>query len=138
MAPFAAPVFEGRNIRPSPPATTLHALLYAQVMQADSQAWRNVLLSTVAAALQQPPHERNPERRFLQAVATFPQDEVLRKLRLLGLPLDASLSVIAVELLPEPNGQAREPLTSQLGDVRIYRTSPLTPVPEICPPQVPV
>jgi hypothetical protein len=66
--------------------------------------------------------------------AVFAQDEIVRRLAILGLPLDSPLSVIAVELLPEPGSTAHEPLTSQLGEVRIYRTSPLTPVPEICPP----
>jgi hypothetical protein len=55
---------------------------------------------------------------------------------LLGLPLDSALSVIAVELLPEPNSPTTQPLGSELGEVRIYRTSPLTPVPAICPPMV--
>jgi hypothetical protein len=132
-APFASPVLNGQNIRPASPATTMFALLYAQVFQADGNAWRNILLNTALA----PPLRRHRERqdgRFMQAVAIFPQDEILRRLRILGLPLDSKLSVIAVEMLPEPNSPAREPLTSQLGDVRIYRTSPLTPVPEICPP----
>jgi hypothetical protein len=134
-APFAAPTFDGQNIRPSSPRTTLHALLYAQVMQADGQAWRNVLLSTVAAAPQRLRHEPHLDLRFRQGVATFSQDEIVRRLRILGLPIDASLSVITVELLPEPTSTVQNPLTSQLGDIRIYRTSPLTSVPEICPPQ---
>jgi hypothetical protein len=48
------------------------------------------------------------------------------------LALDSSLSVIAVELLPEPASNVANPLAAQLGDVRIYRTSPLTPVPKVC------
>jgi hypothetical protein len=45
--------------------------------------------------------------------------------------------------MPEPqatNANARvdqfnDPLGADLGKVRILRTSPLTPVPEICPPK---
>jgi len=132
-APFAAPVFDGQNIRTFPPRTTLHALLYAQVMQADGQAWRNVLLATGAAEFHRR-HQAHLDLRFVQGVITFPQDEILRRLRILGLPLDAPLSVVAVELLPEATSTTRNPLTSELGEVRIHRTSPLTPVPEICPP----
>ena len=135
-APFAAPVFDGQNIRAFPPRTTLQALLYAQVMQADGAAWRNVLLATGAAALPRR-QEAHLDLRFVQGVTTFPQDEILRRLRILGLPLDAALSVVAVELLPEPNSPTRDPLTAELGEVRIYRASPLTPVPEICPPPAP-
>ena len=57
-------------------------------------------------------------------------------LRMLGLPLDAKLSVIVVELLPEPGSPFQDPLERDLGQVRILRTSPLTAVPEICPPIV--
>jgi hypothetical protein len=134
-APFAAPVLDGQNIRPFVPTTRLHALLYVQVMQADGLAWRNILLATVAAEPQRLRQAIDRDLRFLQAAAIFPQDEILRRLRILGLPLDSSLSVVAVELLPETNSPTREPLTSELGDVRIYRTSTLTPVPQICPPQ---
>jgi hypothetical protein len=137
MAPYADPVFDGRNIRPFPPRTRLQALLYAQVLQADGQDWRNVLLDTAAASPQHVPQDAPRDLRFIEGAARFPQDEILRRLRILGLALDSPLSVIAVELLPEPASPAANPLTAQLGDVRIYRTSTLTPVPEICPPQLP-
>jgi hypothetical protein len=134
-APYAAPVFDGVNIRPFPPKTTLQGLLYVQVMQADAQAWRNVLLHTADASPQRL-HQERRDLRFIQGVIVFPQDEVQQRLALLGLPLDSALSVIAVELLPEPNSPTTQPLGSELGEVRIYRTSPLTPVPAICPPMV--
>src|SRR5262249_38270404 len=85
-APFASPVLNGQNTRPAAPATAMFALLYAQVIQADGKAWRNILLNTVPA----PPRPRHRERqdaRFTQAAAIFPQDEILRRLRILGLPL---------------------------------------------------
>ncbi|HEY6922171.1 MAG TPA: hypothetical protein VI653_01790, partial [Steroidobacteraceae bacterium] len=43
-APYAVPVFSGRNLLPTPPRSQLWALLYAQVTQADASANRNVLL----------------------------------------------------------------------------------------------
>ena len=65
----------------------------------------------------------------------FSQDEIVRRLNRLGLPLDASLSVIAVELLPELTSPFEDPLGRDLGQVRILRTSPLTAVPAVCPPE---
>jgi hypothetical protein len=67
----------------------------------------------------------------------FQQDEILQRLRRLGLPLDSPLSVIAVETLPEPDSPYGDPLDQDLGQVRILRTSPLTAVPEICPSDAP-
>ena len=64
----------------------------------------------------------------------FTQDDILAWLRLLGLPLNAQLSVITIELLPEPKSPFDDPLGEDLGQVRFLRTSPLTAVPEICSP----
>jgi hypothetical protein len=50
----------------------------------------------------------------------------------LGFSNDASLSVLAVELLPPVVGQRLDPLGVNLGSQRILRTSALTPVPVIC------
>ena len=44
-APYATPVFGGRNLLPAGPRTQLWALLYAQVTQADDTGQRNVLLA---------------------------------------------------------------------------------------------
>ena len=73
--------------------------------------------------------------RLAPAVMEFPQDEIVRRLNLLGLALDSSLSVIAVELLPEPTSSFEDPLGRDLGQVRILRTSQLTAVPAVCPPE---
>jgi hypothetical protein len=43
-APYATPVFAGRNLLPGVPHTQIWVLLYAQVTQADSASQRNVLL----------------------------------------------------------------------------------------------
>jgi len=134
-APHAVPVFQGRNECPFPPKTRIHTLLYAQVLQADGQSWRNILLHTVPGDQQRSREQLRPDLRFLQSVVIFPQEEIVRRLAALGLQLDSSLSVIAVELLPEPGTPFSEPLATHLGQVRILRTSPLTPVPAICPPR---
>jgi hypothetical protein len=42
------------------------------------------------------------------------------------------LSALAVELLPEPGSPFGDPLGQDLGQVRLLRTSPLTPVPAVC------
>lgn len=134
-APYALPVFGGRNLTPSRPRTEMWMLLYAQVTQADGADRRNVLLSRRAAPV--------PERRFTfgqgagfsaMGVAGFgywDEAEVEALLASLGLPLDSPLSVLAVEVLPEL-GRRGDPLGGNLGYVRILRTSPLAPVPSIC------
>jgi len=42
------------------------------------------------------------------------------------------MSVLAVELLPEPNGSFNDPLAGDLGQVRILRTSRLSAVDRDC------
>ncbi|MBL4678782.1 MAG: hypothetical protein JKY70_21705 [Mucilaginibacter sp.] len=43
-APFAMAVSNGRNVTSNPPRTSIWALLYAQVRQADGKGYRNILL----------------------------------------------------------------------------------------------
>jgi hypothetical protein len=78
----------------------------------------------------------------------FTQREIVAALELLSLPETSPLSVLAVEVLPGPfnftvdaggvgnmqpgASQGEDPLGTQLGQRRILRTSPLTPVPAIC------
>jgi hypothetical protein len=131
-AQFASPVWEGRNIRSMTPRTRLYSLLYAQVLQANGQLWRNVLLLRALGDTRQDPDTQ--DIRLSPAIMEFTQDDILARLRLLGLPLNAPLSVVTVELLPEPNSPFDDPLGRHLGQVRILRVSPLTSVPEICSP----
>jgi hypothetical protein len=44
-APYATAVFNGKNVTASPPHTSIWALLYAQVKQADGLDYRNILLN---------------------------------------------------------------------------------------------
>jgi hypothetical protein len=142
VAPFATPVLEGRNLRPPrAPNTALQGLLYAQVMQVDGEQWRNVLLMRARGRIRFEDAAGNlpamSDPRLAPAVMEFPQDEIVQRLGRMGLPLASSLSVIAVELLPEPVSPFEDPLGRDLGQVRILRTSPLTAVPAICPPEAP-
>jgi hypothetical protein len=128
-APYATPVFGGRNLLRIP-STELWALLYAQVTQADGSSQRNVLL------------DRQP-LRFVEGDPEFPpigrgmgqkswlRSDIQRILATLALPPNAPLSVLVAEMLPERGGLA-DPVGGDLGHVRILRTSPLTAVPGVC------
>lgn len=142
VSPYATAVLDGRTVRAPFPRTQMHALLYAQVLQADGRSWRNVLLARAHGAQLQPGDHEDP--RLLPSLASFPQVSILIMLRALGLPLDCPLSIVSVEMLAEnpneipagaPFPVVAEPLGAGLGQVRILRASALTPVPAICPPK---
>jgi hypothetical protein len=107
-------------------------LLYAQVRLADGSDWRNVLIGRT--------HLTFPEAAFRgrsgaqpQGVGAWKNSEIEAWLEGMGLPSSAPLSVLAVELLPEPGTPFKEdPLGRDLGQVRVLRASPLTPVPAVC------
>jgi hypothetical protein len=139
-APYATPVFNGRNLRPKPPRTDLWALLYAQVHQLDGQSQRNVLLERRRLVWQSPDQHEQDQVHAPQILdfgfGVFNRIEVIGRLRTLGLPEDSRLSVITVEVMPEPfapaDGPRADPLGIFLGEVRILRASPLTPLRPIC------
>jgi hypothetical protein len=130
----ASPVHEGRNLTPRVPATIIWLLLYAQVVQADGADRRNILLGRRRGFVSDRKQERRDEPD-LAALVRWTQDEIEQMLAALGLPVDSPLSVLAVELLPEAV-QVSDPVGTDLGQVRILRTSPLTPVPLVCPEPV--
>jgi hypothetical protein len=139
-APFATPVVHGVPVRPIEPRTDMWVLLYAQVLQVDGKSWRNVLMTQVRAERLGPRQNEMP--RPLTALefasARFTQDTIDPLLATLGLPANAPLSVLAVELIPETvlgsrvDPPRRDPLHESLGEVRVLRTSPLVPVPPVC------
>jgi hypothetical protein len=144
VSPYAGAVLDGRNLRAAFPRSQMHALLYAQVQQADGQSWRNVLIGRAHGAPLSPQDHELEDPRLIPSLARFPQDSILATLRDLGLPLDSKLSIVSVEMLPEnpneiqgviPFPAVAEPLGEGLGQVRILRASALTPVPAICPPK---
>jgi len=131
-APHATPVFGGRNMLPPVPATELWFLLYAQVIQADGQDYRNILLARRRGRFE----ERKIEARVetdLNASSAWTQAEIDAVLEAYELPVDSSLSVLAVELIPEVN-PPDDPFGHDLGEVRILRTSPLVKLDEVCVP----
>lgn len=161
-APFANAVVNGKNISASPPTTSLWYLLYTQVMQADGTTYRNILIDSGPMRYPHPSkannktYDKEPGNRL--GTAIIPQQQISDKLEEMGLPKTNNLSVIAVEMFPENNdwqtelgrkytalnpryGKENEtmshsnefnPLTNQLGSYRIYRSSVLTPISEIC------
>jgi hypothetical protein len=129
-APFADPVFNGRSLQPKPPLSQIWVLLYAQAEQADGEDRRNVLLSHKRAFPSRISFEQ-PQPPTTYGVSTWSTSEVRDLLTALGFSPQASLSCLAVELLP--NGATlADPLGGDLGQQRILRVSSLTPVPAIC------
>ena len=113
-APFAEAVLNGKNITQDPPRTELWALLYTQVRQADGKDWRNVLLDDRRLELLPRVRGRvfdtNGKLLHLDAfqnrdapargTTRWTQSELAALIRELGLPQDAPLSVLCVEMMP--------------------------------------
>jgi hypothetical protein len=129
---FADPTYAGQSLRPFPPVTQLWILLYAQVHQADDQDMRNLLVAHRQALPQVPRWERQRDRiRVDSGTATWSNAEINRLLDLIALGSETALSCIAVETLPGDQPIA-DPVGTGLGYERFLRTSPLTPIPEVC------
>jgi hypothetical protein len=161
-APYAVATLDGVTLSdPVRPKTSMWFLLYAQTVQADGASMRNVLiaaepgfllgrtLDVIDPALQSYFEiwagnwllNRNPV-----AGAVFPQAQIESILTSIHLPADASLSVLAVELLPGGTGSetaANNPTTGLAGAPaattsavfpfgRILRASPLVPITPFC------
>ncbi len=221
-APYAVAVHKGKNVTSKPPRSSIWALLYAQVKQADNKDFRNVLLDEKKLDWRiRVEHKKdvkwiekyddyqintlkyisikntnneinygNIQQVYKLADLTnvnkdstkygtgiWTNKEINQILNLFGLPLDVSLSVLCVEMLPHisniyehvnslnnqkirtnlgkivnedqlPNEEEINyrnnvnevnsifndirPLSNQLGEFRILRTSPLTEVPFVC------
>jgi hypothetical protein len=160
-APFAATVFNGRNVTSRPPKTEIWCMLYAQVLQADGKQYRNILLaeSRLDVVVREHPEvggflaQRGgfDIRSFnslvvnLDAPATgasaWTDKEIRQLLEAFHLDPDTPLSVLAVEMMPrydqyiafakQSDADVR-PLSRELGQYRILRTSPLVAAPEVC------
>jgi hypothetical protein len=130
-APFAQPFYDGANVLPAPPNTEVWIALYVQVHQADKAVMRNIELDKRRGQVNR---QRDlPSRNREQMAEVRWSDAALDNLlQTYGLDPKSPLSVLAVELLPEPNGGFVDPLGGDLGDVRVLRTSPLSPVQTIC------
>lgn len=131
QAPFASPYVGLRLVLPNPPNTQIWIVLYARVVQADASTRRNIQISLRRAWPPRRRHDRSVPLVVL-AEAVWTEDEVHAALDLAGFAKDTPVTALAVELLPEPNGSFADPLGGDLGQVRIFRTSPLASVERNC------
>src|SRR5262249_31367007 len=159
---YAPALFGGRNIASRPPKTEIWCMLYAQIQQADAKQARNLLLAearadyvdisrqwNVSTFLQRrsdlPARVANSIDVNLDAPATgiaaWSEDEIQQLLDQFHLSRTTGVSVLAVEMMPRydqdiifgPGADTSvHPLSQQLGQYRILRTSPLMAAPEIC------
>jgi len=104
-APHAMAVLDGRNVTGRPPKTEIWALLYAQVIQADGLAYRNILLGEKMLVTLYSDYNRkfkiNKDAAVYSAM-NWSNKEVEQVLSLMGLPIDSPLSVLCVEMMPKP------------------------------------
>lgn len=133
-APYAEVVLNGKNITANPPRTEIWALLYAQVRQADGKDYRNVLLDDRRLRILPRVRGRfkDPNGNVLipfqnrdavaHGAARWTQPEILQALHDLGLPGDAPLSVLCVEMI----AALRTPATSTLSGVSLLARTPAT------------
>ena len=160
-APFAVAVFDGRNVTSRPPKTEIWCMLYAQVLQADGLQRRNVLLAEarldlvkvrdldvrafLARRLDMDARAANSLTVNVDAPAvgafTWTETDIRHLLELFHLAVDTPVSVLAVEMMPrydryiilgEGVSDGVRPLSRDLGQYRILRTSPLVAAPEVC------
>jgi hypothetical protein len=127
-------------VLPDPPNTEIWVVLYAQVHQADGASMRNIELAVVRASTKRELVGVAGTGAFVSpgipsgpmAVASFSDSELEALLAKYGLDEETPLSALAIELLPEPNSPFDDPLRSELGEVRILRTSPLVAIQGVC------
>ncbi|HKR61304.1 MAG TPA: hypothetical protein VJS64_16405, partial [Pyrinomonadaceae bacterium] len=157
-AQYATSVFNGKDVTSKPPKTEIWCMLYAQLRQADGKGNRNILLTEVRLDYVDPkkvPHlidkkwtklmVANSLTVNLDAPATatqkWPEAQIQNMLKQFSLSPDTRLSVLAVEMMPrydqfilfgDPPNQSVRPLSRDLGQYRILRTSRLVSAPAVC------
>lgn len=127
-APFALAVRNKVISMPGVPRSSIWIMLYVQAAQIDRADHRNILLEAVRAnySRQSRIADTSPHAEAFIALQEF-----MAPLVALGLDPKAPLSVLAVEMIPQ-GSEPDLPLGGDLGTQRILRTSPLTPVPQMC------
>lgn len=108
-APYAIAVSNGKNVTAYPPRTSIWALVYAQVAQADGKEYRNILIhekrlehisqdeiyrDPIKGGIVHEKHRGRPQ----YAAGDFETEEIAERLKRYGLPEDASLSILCVEV----------------------------------------
>jgi hypothetical protein len=161
-AQYAPALFGGRNIASRPPKTEIWCMLYAQVQQADAKQARNILLAEARAEYVDASRQWNMPtflklRSGLPAqvansvdvnldapatgIAAWSEDQMQQLFSQFNLNRTTGVSVLAVEMMPRYDeyiifGHGTDttvhPLSQQLGQYRILRTSPLVAAPKIC------
>lgn len=129
-ATFAESFFNGNNCSPVFPHTSIYALLYAQVLQADGKQYRNILIDQVS--LQKPSRNSNSEKPV--GLTSWALKDVRTKLLRKGMDINAPLSVLAIEIMPDSR-PVDLPVNSiiDLENIRILRASRLYKIAESCP-----
>jgi len=147
-AHYATAVLSGKNVTSKPPKSEIWCMLYAQTRQADGKENRNILLTELKLEYVQPKPVPNKFKIIsvnLDAPATgagrWTELEIRALLEKFNLHKNTRLSVLAVEMMPRydqyfihgptPDTSVR-PLSRELGQYRILRTSRLVAAPEIC------
>jgi hypothetical protein len=161
-AQYALALFNGKNVTSKPPKTEIWCMLYAQVRQADAKQNRNILLSEAKLRYTEPQKNldlgaflakrssmsikaANSLQVNIDAPSTggagWTENEIDQLLGQFNLSRDTGLSVLAVEMMPRydrfiftdvPPNEFVHPLSQELGQYRILRTSRLVAAPEIC------
>jgi hypothetical protein len=130
-APYATPYVGLRRVLPNVPNTEIWIVLYARVMQVDASTRRNIQIDLRRLRIPRKGHSISTPL-FVEGEVSWSGADVQTALQQAGLPDNLPISVLAVELLPEPNGGFADPLGGDLGQVRILRTSPLAAVERDC------
>lgn len=157
-AQYAAAVFNGRDVTSKPPKTEIWCMLYAQVKQADDVEYRNILLAEQRMDYVNPAEKMKAVpggvSKLIQAnsllvnvdapataIANWAETEIQALLKQFNLLKSTRVSVLAVEMMPryeqyifhgQPTDQLIHPLSRELGQYRILRTSRLVSAPEVC------
>lgn len=157
-AQYATSLFNGRNVTSKPPKTEIWCMLYAQLRQADGKSNRNILLSELRLDYVDPTKVpklidkkwtklvvANAQIVNLDAPATGTQNwsetQIQNMLAQFSLSPDTRLSVLAVEMMPRYDqyilfgptpDKSVLPLSRDLGQYRILRTSRLVSAPVVC------
>jgi hypothetical protein len=134
-AVFAQSFFKGNNCTPIFPRTNIYALLYAQVLQADGKQYRNILIDQISLRKT----SRNTISDKPVGLTSFAIKEVRKKLRMKGMDINAPLSVLAIEIMPDGRHFGNRGVDVQvngfidLENIRILRTSRLYKIADSCP-----